>query len=177
MEDQFDKEKIYTQPPASLYNKTVHRLKSEGLIETNTKRLSPYFRWSLAIAASVLIFIAGRWSVTSNTINPEQAYMLLLHEDEGFNPGDPDEMFMEYALWMGKTMADGVNITGQELESDATLVDNIGNVTQIEDPGLDKVTGYFIVEAPSKQEAIKIAQSMPHLKYGGSIEIKSYMNR
>ena len=107
-------------------------------------------------------------------IEPTKGYMLLLHEDKDFAPGDQMEMFEEYKAWMENTFAKGIKITGQELKDEATLVKGEELKTINSDV---RTTGYFLVEANSLDDAIKVAQENPHIKYGGSIEVKPYMVR
>jgi hypothetical protein len=40
-----------------------------------------------------------------------------------------------------------------------------------------RTTGYFLVEANSFEDAIAVAAANPHIKYGGSIEVKPFMVR
>jgi hypothetical protein len=40
---------------------------------------------------------------------------------------------------------------------------------------LREVTGYFIVNAASEVEAVSLAQSSPHVKYGGTVVVKKIL--
>ncbi len=166
-------------PPGHIEKNIVAQLEKEGLIKKiNTMN---YLKWAASIAASVLLFIGGMFYEQSkaNTmveIEPTKGYMLLLHEDTNFTPGDPMAMFEEYKTWMENTFSRGVKITGQELKPEATLVK--GETQQAFDAQAEtKTTGYFIVEANSLEEAIRVAKENPHIKYGGSVEVKPYMVR
>ena len=174
--DQLEKE---LQPPAYLEEQLVNQLKFEGHIKENT--MNKTGRILMGMAASILLFLGGTWFGQSSsdqiTIAPELGYLLLLHEDDRFTPGDPMEMFEEYGTWMENTSARGVKITGQELVNEAVLVrQGAPNVSQGADAEI-RTTGYFILEANSLEEAIAVAQENPHVKYGGTVEVKAYMNR
>ncbi len=175
----FDQLERELQPPAHLEEQLVNQLKFEGHIKEN--KMNNIGKIIIAIAASILLFLGGAWYGKSSTsqisITPEMGYMLLLHEDERFTPGEPMEMFQEYAAWMENTFARGVKITGQELVNEAVLIrKGTPNVSQGDEAEV-RTTGYFILEAKSLDEAIAVAQDNPHVKYGGTVEVKAYMVR
>ncbi len=167
-------------PPGYLEKNIIVQLEKEGLIK-KTSTMNNYLKWAASIAASILLFMGGMFYEKSNTntmveIEPTKGYMLLLHEDASFSPGDPMAMFEEYKTWMENTFSRGVKITGQELKPEATLVK--GETQQAYDAQAEtRTTGYFIVEANSLEEAIRVARENPHIKYGGSVEVKPYMVR
>lgn len=174
--DQLEKE---LQPPAHIEDQLVNQLKFEGHIKES--KMNNIGKIIIGIAASILLFLGGTWygksSTNQITITPEMGYMLLLHEDERFTPGEPMEMFEEYAAWMENTFARGVKITGQELANEAVLIrKGAPNVNQGDETDV-RTTGYFILEAKSLEEAIAVAQDNPHVKYGGTVEVKAYMVR
>jgi hypothetical protein len=164
-------------PPDHLLRNTVKRLKEENLIKTKPYTMKTYVKWAASVAAAIVIFYIGRFSAQGVVIDPNKGYMLILHEDEQFKPGDPNEMFKEYGSWMINTFAEGVAITGQELANEAAIVDSEKNVEFLDAQAIGKVTGYFILEANSLEEALEIAKDNPHIKYRGSIEVKKYMVR
>jgi hypothetical protein len=175
----FDQLETELQPPKHLEDQLVNQLKFEGHIKEN--KMNNIGRIMIGIAASVLLFLSGTWYGQSSSdqivIAPEMGYMLLLHEDDRFTPGDPMEMFEEYAAWMENTFARGVKITGQELVNEAVLVRQ-GEPNESQDGETEiRTTGYFILEASSLEEAIAVAEENPHVKYGGIVEVKAYMNR
>lgn len=165
--------------PEGLEQRIVFQLESEGLIRKSTsmQRILP---WAASIAASILFFFIGSSLAKNNfqevQINPEQGYMLILHEDERFQPGDPMEMFQEYAAWMNTINEMGVKITGQELDNRATVLTTESIQTRGEET-VKRTTGYFIIEAESEADALSIAKQNPHLKYGGTIELKPFIVR
>ena len=157
----------------------MYELKAEGLIAQPGSR-QKWLPWATSVAASLLFFLVGNFwgkaSVQEARINPEQGYVMLLHEDENFRPGDPMEMFNEYAAWMNTIDQMGVKITGQELQNYATILTATSTKRYGENVS-KRTTGYFIIEAENESEALKIAQQNPHLKYGGTIELKPFIVR
>ncbi len=176
----FDRLSSHKTPPVELEAKVISALKEEGLIKTKTVVMNTNLKWAISIAASVLIFFAGSYwgkqSLSTSAINPTLGYMLILHEDENFQPGDPMAMFEEYSTWMQNTDESGITISGQELSPEAVLVKS-NNSISLDEEASERITGYFILEAKTKEEALKVARLNPHIKYGGTIEVKPFMVR
>jgi len=168
-------------PPAVLEERLIQQLISEKLIKKPFTTMTTYKKWAAYAAIALLTFLLGNYFGSersgNDTINPLNGYMLLLHEDENFKEGDPNKMFSEYGQWMKDTFEKGVTITGQELANDAVNVDNHSEAKQLGENTFPRTTGYFILEARSMQEALEVARNNPHIKYGGSIEIKKFMVR
>ena len=169
------------QPPEHLEEKVVAKLKEEGQLR-KTMTMKVYVKWAASIAAGILLFLSGNYYGKSNNmdrieIEPDRGYMLLLHEDERFQPGEPMTMFEEYKAWMENTFNKGVKITGQELKNEAVLVNPDGRTQTLNEGSGKRTTGYFLVEAASLDDAIQVAQETPHVKYGGIVEVKPYMVR
>ena len=168
-------------PPPALEDRIVAALQDEGLVnKTKTKTMNQFLKYTIGIAASIALFFAanymGRQTSASIEIDPQYGYMMILKEDAQFVPGDPMEMFEEYAAWMEGLFEKGVQITGQELKDTAWEVNAQGTKT-LGSEADTRVTGYFIIQADSEEEALAVVRDNPHLKYGGTIELKSYMNR
>lgn len=179
----FSRLKREEQPPAALERRIIDELKSNHLITSKTKtyKMNTTLKWAASIAATVLLFFIGNYvgkqSTAVQAIEPSRGYMLILHEDDLFKPGEPYEMYQEYAGWMENTMAKGIVMTGQELKNEAVIIDNQQNVKHLDETSARKTTGYFILEAESLEIALEVAKSNPHIKYGGTIEVKQYMVR
>lgn len=167
------------QPPAYLEDQVVAALQRENLIRKTTT-MNVYVRYALGIAASVLLFftgnLVGRQSGGEAEINPLNGYMMILKEDARFQPGDPQAMFEEYSSWMEGLYSKGIKINGQELRPDALNVSQAA-VEPLSPDAESRVTGYFLIEAQSEAEALAVVKDNPHLKYGGTIELKAFMNR
>lgn len=166
------------EPPLHLEDTVVTALKEEGLIKKQ-RTMHTYFKYAAGLAASVLIFFAGNFLGKQNNlveIDPLQGYMMILKEDAAFQPGDPMAMFEEYAAWMNNLYDKGIKITGQELKNEAWSVTKAGSRALGQEADT-KVTGYFLIEAKSEEEALAVVRDNPHLKYGGTIELKAFMNR
>lgn len=167
------------QPPPLLEDRIVAALKTEGLIK-KTRTMNNYIKYAAGIAASIIIFftgnIIGKQTQDVTEIDPLNGYIMILKEDTNFKPGDPMQMFEEYANWMNDLYSKGVKITGQELKNEALEV-TASSTTDLGEDVARRTTGYFIIETKTEEEALAVVKDNPHLKYGGIIELKAFMNR
>jgi hypothetical protein len=108
-------------------------------------------------------------------------YMLFLHQDlERPRPATPDDfmpMIKEYAAWADKMRTEGHMKGGEKLADDAGKVirHKGGRVTVTDGPYAESkelVGGYFVLSAKDYDEVCQLAESCPHLKFGGRIEIR-----
>ncbi|MFZ6009222.1 MAG: hypothetical protein ACOYXT_02645 [Bacteroidota bacterium] len=175
-------EKLYREaaPGSSLEDRTVKKLLSQGLIRQTPFLGKRYVTRVLAVAASLLIFITGYYvGLSSGALEPADAdynYLLLLHEDKNFVQGDEARTFAEYSQWMQDLALRGLPITGEKLSLQAVVANN-SSARQIDQKlSTDYVTGLFMVKASSESEVLEIVKKSPHLKHGGSIEIRKIVN-
>jgi hypothetical protein len=148
-------------PPDDLEQRVVSELRARGLIGARPRRVR---RFVVAAAAAILCFVAGygaaKWSPGGEAI-PTPAglqFMLLLHDTDAFTSrGIPeDRLVAEYGRWARGVHAKGHAIHGEKLK---------------DMPG-QTLSGFFIVAAPTLDEAQAIADSCPHVQYGGRIEVR-----
>lgn len=137
--------------PPALEERIVAELHARGLLRKRPKR------WLLPLAAALaLVFAAG---VLVGRYEPRrQTYALLLHEAP--NPGPIEE----YIRWSRNDFIVG----GEKLADEARFLQS----TQVRD-GHGGVGGFFLIAADSLDSATKIARTCPHLKYGGTIEVRA----
>ncbi len=163
-------------PPKDLERRIVAQMKSEGLIKASP--LKRFVRWGLMAAASLIFFISGiayeRQANTAINIDPSNGFMLVLHENDEFKA--TSSVSEEYRLWKESIANQGVKIIGQELRNESTLISS-NETTKLSAENQNRITGYFLLEASSLKEVLTIASNSPHIKYGGSIEVKEYMVR
>jgi hypothetical protein len=108
-------------------------------------------------------------------------YMLLLHRisDQPLS-SSPDEMMAitkDYMTWAEKMRAEGRLKGGDKLTNDAGKVMRVkdGRVTVTDGPYAESkeiLGGYFAISAKDYDEACSLAESCPHLRYGGRIEVR-----
>lgn len=113
------------------------------------------------------------------------AFLLLLHEQPGAMASGAEEggaVVAEYAAWAGELAADGRLLGAEKLSDEGGLwlapVEGRIAVRDRSVPQLeDVVTGYFVIRAQDYTEATSIAMTSPHLRYGGSIELRQIDSR
>ena len=108
-------------------------------------------------------------------------YMLLLHQNSDRpRPSSPDQIMAitkSYMSWADRMRAEGRLKGGEKLTFDPGKVmrPNNGKVTVTDGPYAESkeiVGGYFAISAKDYDEACKVAETCPHLGYGGTIEVR-----
>lgn len=166
--------------PNSLEERIVASLRDRG-----TLRPAPWARsrrWYLGglIAASLAAFLAGRNSRPAAGPDPTSGprWMLLLYEDETFQgpaPGREADYVEEYGAWAEGLGRQGALVDGAELIPGGRLVDPDGTVGLSGDlplAGAGRLTGFFVIQAPTLDAATAIATTSPHLTHRGRIAIR-----
>jgi hypothetical protein len=170
-------------PPDLLEHQVVRALRKSRLIRTHWTSK----RWVVvtAAAATVLVafgFILGAyWKSRPSVIpTPKPEFLLLLRNSPSEVPirSDTDELnrVREYSAWSHNSSLEGAVLDGEKLTDDARSLKFVEGqpVVSIADAETRKtaIAGYFLIRARDYQEAIAIAESCPHAKYGGTIEIR-----
>ncbi|MGH7724248.1 MAG: YciI family protein [Candidatus Eiseniibacteriota bacterium] len=106
-------------------------------------------------------------------------FALFLFEDKGYQQPTPDALgarIGEYSSWARSIGESGRYVTGEKLADDGSFCRlEKGALTAsgpVHDSTRGVLAGYFIIGAASLEEARSIARNCPHLKYGGSVEIR-----
>ena len=181
--DRLPREKI---PPSLLEERVVQSLKQSGLIShTQNPRRWKSLRIGGAIAASLLFFFLGaavtRWffSPTSASTSNSPEYMLVLRQTGSSEQRSREEELRsarEYGAWARGLNQQGVLTDGEKLKDETRVLSVIDGRTVTSEnpaePGRSYIAGYFLIKARSYEEAIKVAESCPHLKAGGTVEVR-----
>lgn len=126
----------------------------------------------------------GRSNGTPATVqlsSPGESFLILLYEKPGEAPRYTEEQIpqivAEYASWAGGLAEEGRLIAGEKLTDEAgrlltRAADYTTTVVQGYAPGEQIVAGYFVVRAADYEEAVALAKTCPHMKYGSGIEIR-----
>jgi hypothetical protein len=108
-------------------------------------------------------------------------FILLLHQNlDRPRPSSPDEMMSitkEYMAWADKMRGEGRLKGGDKLTDDAGKILHAkgGRLAVTDGPyaeGKEIVGGYFTIAAQDYEEACRLAESCPHIKFGGRIELR-----
>lgn len=171
-------------PPPTLRTRVLRTLRARG-------RLRPATRWgprTARIAAAVLLFalggVVGRRTAPAPPGTPATAalgadrYMLLLYAGDQFQWDVPEARLVEeYRAWATSLRAARF-VRGErlgELEVELTPRDATGPAPLAARVVRSRVgvSGYFLVEAESWEQAVALARTCPHLRYGGRIVLRA----
>lgn len=151
-------------PPPGLEDAIRNQLVGSNLIQSEPKKV---WGW-LAVAAAALIagILIGRFlpqiPVETDT---RPRFVFFLFEDGNFQAENQALLVDEYRNWAGELFQQGYLEGGEKLK-DPRL--ELGR--QLENPAV--LSGFFQVRASSMKEAEQLAETCPHLKYGGSVEVR-----
>jgi hypothetical protein len=108
-------------------------------------------------------------------------FMLFLYDKDGqFDDRSHDEMMSiikEYSAWADKMRKAGRFLGGEKLTDDAgrCLVKKSGKFVVTDGPFAETkemLGGYFAISANDYDDACKLSEDCPHIKYGGRVELR-----
>ena len=177
-------------PPAvELEDRVVDALAARGLLRPSRFRRA---RTGLALAAAAALtaFVAGgivgRLSAPAASRPPgpsgRPTFALFLFEDAAYRSVSGDarrERVTEYVAWgRGLGALGGRTVGGEKLRLEVPgvildgVADGIPAVAAKPDLEIGTMAGYFLIEAASLDDAVALARSCPHLRYGGRILVR-----
>ena len=137
--------------------------------------------WRVAtLAAAVSLFIGGFFAgarrpgaILSGA--KDQIYLLLLWKDSDFRPPpvSMEARVHEYAAWGQELRRQGHLVLEERLATSGWLL-KVGRPLA-ELPAVKEgaqISGLFMIRSSSEAEALAISRGCPHLRYGGSIELR-----
>lgn len=166
-------------PPDGLEDRIVAAAARAGLVRRRGAPRAASVRWprvALAAAAGLALLLAGGWLGSRLAAPPAPEgprYLLLLHEGPGFDASG--DVAGEYAAWAARMRETGGALVGAELSPEARIAEAPGVAGG--GPASGRPTGYFILEARDLGEAEEIARSHPHVRRGGTIEVRPIVER
>ena len=108
-------------------------------------------------------------------------FLLLLHESTtdfaGISPEEMQAIIEEYRKWTESLMS------GNRIVHSNKLMDEPGKVLRPDGENIivtdgpysetkELIGGYYVIEAENYKEAIEIAKTSPHLRFGGRVEVR-----
>lgn len=172
----FDRE---VPPPPRLKERVVRSLRGAGVL--SSARTSRGRRF-VGVAAALLVGFGLGYAARPRMGEPpkpasEQRYALLLYADSSFrDEGSGAERVAEYARWARALRSRGQFELGERLARSGRVVasgpasPDVGAGTVA---SLGTVAGLFIIRAADMAEAITLASTCPHVRYGGRIVVQA----
>jgi hypothetical protein len=155
-------------PPPTLEDRTVRRLRDEGLLDMPARVRSPRRTWR-RLAAAVVVFAAGAasgmWVSGRDASVPQPRFLLLLHGASTAAGDEEQTAVAAYREWAVALRNQGRYVAGERLGAQAAVVPEGGDTA-------DAVQGYFVVSATSLDDAAVVAASMPHVARGGRVVVR-----
>lgn len=176
--------RAFPPPSAKLEDRVVDELKARQLIKSKTEGAANMkMQYAINAAIAVVAVVIGLVLGQHFDAEPERTaegtghqYVMLLYEDETYDaptPGKMEERIGEYSQWAREVAATGKYVTGKKLTDDSLLLLPDGtrsDMTPAAEQGV--LEGYFIITAGDMEEAASIAESCPHLRYGGAVSLR-----
>ncbi|TAH34379.1 MAG: hypothetical protein EYC70_15655 [Planctomycetota bacterium] len=166
-------------PRPELEERVVAALQARGLLHRH--RPGGVRRWIGLAAGLAAAFLLGYWLGARREPEPPPQpplgqWLLLLYENQGPWPADLTEADMpriveEYRSWARENA-----VGGERLELRGNRISLVaGEIDSQIVPGPEDALylgGFFVIQAQNLEQARTIAETCPHLKYGGIIEIR-----
>jgi hypothetical protein len=105
-------------------------------------------------------------------------YMLLfrgMHWDKNLSPQEIQNVMSRWIAWFDRLTQEGKAKAGQPLTEKGKVVSGKIGQTVVDGPfaeSKETVAGYFLLQAATLDEAVKIAKECPGLDYGISVEVR-----
>jgi len=186
-----------TVAPPELRARTLEAARARGLVKGRTMQRTTIWM----AAAAVLAFVAGfglggrnaatpgkETTMTTTRVEETPApapaatgprFAIFLFEDARYATPTDDSMperVREYGQWARDLAAAGRSVDGEKLADGGTSAHLAGGTLATDGPGRDAargvLAGYFVIGAADLDDAMAVARTCPHLKYGGSIEVR-----
>lgn len=154
--------------PATLEDHVVERLRREGAFARSRFGI----KWLAIAATAAVLFIAGFFTgrTGAKPSVPEFNYVFLLEEGSSYHRATQDaetqRRVTEYREWASTLRSRGVDISGLKLQERGTVFG------ESDAASFNELAGLFMLKAKNMEEARHIAETCPHIRYGGGIVIR-----
>ena len=162
-------------PAPALEDRVVAALRKQGRIRTARPN---WMRWAAAAAMAGVLFAAGwlaggrQMTLSGETRMPE--YLLLLRSGTMVEGSTTDEAarVREYGAWAGDLHRRGLLVSAEKLSDEAQVLSASAMTEGTAATSENAVRGFFLIRSSSTEEALRIARECPHLRHGGTIEVR-----
>jgi len=163
------------RPDPAVESRILEALRRRGLVRGRraTRRWVPLG----AVAAGLLLlaagYAAGRSASKRPEAPPQPRFALLLLRGEERAPirsGEESDRVAEYRAWARGLARGGRYVEGEKLGDRAVRL--APSSARDVFPDSEEVRGFFIISAPSFEDALGVARGCPHLRHGGAILVR-----
>ena len=166
------------QPSNGLENRVVSELKRRGLVRANGGAVMKAGRIAGLAAGLAVMFVAGmvagKRQVNEAPLGDQ--FMLLMFSKKSPGGAQPTTQAIvhEYRDWARARQAEGRLVGADKLSNVTRVMTRLDGRTAVEETAAtDRMLGgYFTITARHVDEAVEIAKTHPHLKYGGEVEVR-----
>jgi hypothetical protein len=173
-------------PPSFLENRIVEQLKGAGVIRTRWVGRKPgYLKIAAAFALLIAVFSVGaivgsRRSSGPATKTDQPGYILIVREFSpelrAKSPEEERQRVKEYGAWARDLGRRGLLIGGEKLKDEGRLLSQANQSSDILETSSEAsegaVAGYFLLPSGDYNQAVTIAKTCPHIKHGGTVELR-----
>ena len=172
-------------PPPELAQRVRATLESRGLVRqpvdardggppSPRRRAMRAALSPLLVAAGFVLGLGVRGALEpTSAVRADSAaagrYVLLLYGDP---PDDTGAVHVarerEYGRWASALDGGARWVGGHEL---ADVIDDLGPRGPASPAAGERLAGYFVIDAPTRERAAEVARTCPHLKYGGRVVV------
>ncbi|HJU76237.1 MAG TPA: hypothetical protein VJ717_21025 [Gemmatimonadaceae bacterium] len=156
-------------PDAKVQDRVIGALRAEGLLRPPAVRRS-VIPWLLAAGVAVVAFGLGTIvGSSSGEAASDATFALMLYGGRtGSDSLEHAQRAAEYRQWAGATHATGRVIGGEAL---GDSVRAFGAPVQAS----GDLVGYFLIIAPDRAAAVRLASGCPHIRYGGTVVVREVL--
>lgn len=138
------------------------------------REISPKAWWlAAALLAGVLLGGAGATLLSRAGSTPAgEQFLLLLHANPGstIEPERLQGIVAEYFAWAGQLAREDRLVSAEKLADDGGRWITAQGVASVD--AAQTIGGFFLIRADNYEAAVATARQSPHLRYGGTIEVR-----
>ena len=163
-------------PPPALKARVMETLTAQGVLRAGRGGVTTLARVAAALVIFAVGAMAGRAMPAPGSPDSAPRFLLALHEDSSFVPDRPiAELVNEYSAWAAELGGRGQLVVAEKLSEWRVLLPEaaaagIPEATTASASGA--MSGFFLIRAADRAEAQRVALTHPHLRYGGTIELR-----
>jgi len=163
-------------PPPDLECATLTALRSRGAFAGSIRsRVRRRLMQAMLVAAALAIGVWIGSMRAPRAVPAEPRFLLLVYMNPEYRPDGTGDVAREaeYRAWAEALERDGHLLIGNKVAwGGVEFRPNRPRIERASVPTPDEARGLFVILAPNEQAALAIAETCPHLKYGGRMVLR-----